>query len=79
MILNPKTSQETLNKYPDEEARMAAQQRACIMGGMALVFLDTLGLGKTVEQTLEHPNDCTRGNCTDCESVNECLAAQIRG
>ena len=55
MILNPKTSQETLNKYPDEEARMAAQQRACIMGGMALVFLDTLTSMFMAGYTLKAP------------------------
>lgn len=79
MILDPKTSQDALNKYPEGEARMVAQKFVSIMGVMALMLVDEIGIGQTIKHTLEHPGDCTRGNCTGCESVNECLAAQIRG
>lgn len=71
MIQDPKTSRETLNKYPKGEARMVAQKFASIMGVIALMLVDETGIGQTIKHTLEHPGDCTRGNCTGCESVSQ--------
>lgn len=64
MILDPKTSRETLNKYPKGEARTAARNLACTIGAAGLSFFEDLGLGGT---RLRYRTHSTDHDCMSCK------------
>lgn len=66
MILDPKTSRETLNKYPKGEARTAARNLACTIGAAGLSFFENLGL---VGTHLRYRTHSTDHDCMSCKAM----------